>query len=445
MANVNMVSMKAQELEQGVMVCLIMETKHLQDAIDKAATCAEGGLLSLYVQSKFRQFQTTAGQVNMNRCVLVSTCATAQAMSSLYATVRTFKDGAVAEEGVAKTLEITLQKEFAADIAACDGFPQVVIGISGAGIRIEAQNSDKDERQFFIALSEEAPARFSAKGGPEKIELSVPGQEMVEAAAFAAAGAYAPEKGGNIVSFYPEFTPDGLELIGVGFDQHGAARASVKVKEVSEDQETLRTFFAGFCPVDAKRLLSVMTVESLKGSNRMVNIRFFQDIKDGKRTFRRMDFLIGENVYMLVASSREVPAAIMKFFGTGKSNVVMTTDVKALGRAVSVAEIGSGKGAAVTITVEGTGDGAGLRISDKTGTHTAKCMQVKVSEAPEGATITCGTGMLKNALRNAGESAEFRFCHGGIDPIRLSNAKGWQAVFMPVVLKGEEAESQEKE
>ena len=438
------VNMKANEMAANEMVCLILETRQLQEAIDRVATCAEGGLYTLYVQNRVRNFQTTAGQVSMTRCILVATCATAQAMASVYATVRTFKDGAPAGEGVDTTLEVTLQKEFAADIAACEGFPQVVIGISAAGIRVQAQNAENDEREFFIALSDEAPARFSNKGGSESLELTVPGQEFAETVMFAAAGVYSPDKGGNIISFIPEISQKGTELVCVGFDQHGAARASVKVKEVGDDHDTLRAFFTGFCPVDARRLQVITSVEGLKGdADSSVKIRFFQDLNGEKRLFRRMDLLIGENAYMLVASSREIPAAILSFFGNGKSNTVMTVDVKALAKAIGVAEIGAGKTAAVTIMVDGAGEGAGLRISDKSGTHNAKCMKVKVTEAPEGATITCGTGMLRNALKNAGDSAEFRFCYGTADPIRLTNVKGWQAVFMPVVLK-DEAEPSEK-
>ena len=438
-------NMKASEMAANEMVCLIVETKQLQEAIDKVSTCAEGGLFTLYVQNRVRKFRIAAGEIEMTRCALVATCATAQAMASLYATVRTFKDGTPAGEGVNQTLEVTLQKEFAADIAACEGFPQVVIGISAAGIRVQAQNAENDEREFFIALCDETPARFSNKGGSESLELTVSGQEFAEAVMFAAAGAYAPEKGGNLVSMIPEISQKGVELVSVGFDQTGAARSSINVKEVSDDHEALRAFFTGFCPVDAKRLQVITAVEGLKTEDTPVTIRFFQDMNGEKRAFRRVDLLIGENIYMLVASSREIPAAIMSFFGNGRSNAVMTVDVRALGKAVGVAEIGAGKTAAVVITVEGNGESAGLRISDKAGTHNAKCMKVKVAEAPEGATITCGTGMLRNALKNAGDSAEFRFCHGAVDPIRITNVKGWQAVFMPVQLKDAEGPSEQEQ
>ena len=438
-------NMKASEMAANEMVCLIVETKQLQEAIDKVSTCAEGGLFTLYVQNRVRKFRIAAGEIEMTRCALVATCATAQAMASLYATVRTFKDGTPAGEGVNQTLEVTLQKEFAADIAACEGFPQVVIGISAAGIRVQAQNAENDEREFFIALCDETPARFSNKGGSESLELTVSGQEFAEAVMFAAAGAYAPEKGGNLVSMIPEISQKGVELVSVGFDQTGAARSSINVKEVSDDHEALRAFFTGFCPVDAKRLQVITAVEGLKTEDTPVTIRFFQDIIAEKRAFRRVDLLIGENVYMLVTSSREIPTAIMSFFGSGRSNAVMTVDVRALGKAVGVAEIGAGKTAAVVITVEGNGESAGLRISDKAGTHNAKCMKVKVAEAPEGATITCGTGMLRNALKNAGDSAEFRFCHGAVDPIRITNVKGWQAVFMPVQLKDAEGPSEQEQ
>ena len=85
-------------------------------------------------------------------------------------------------------------------------------------------------------------------------------------------------------------------------------------------------------------------------------------------------------------------------------------------------------------------ENGGLRISDNTATHTAKCMKVKITSAPEGASVTCGTGMLKNALRAGGDSVELRFLNGGLDPIRVSTVKGWQVVFMPV---SEKAESKE--
>ena len=435
MANV---SMKAKELGNGVMVCMSVDTKHLQDAIDKAATCAEGGLFTLYVQNRFRSFETTAGKTEMTRCALVSTCATAQAMASLYATVRTFKDGQPAHAGVEKTVEVVLQKEFAADIAACEGFPQVVIGITSAGINIQAQNAENDERAFFIALSEEAPARFPKEGGPENVEFAVDGSEFAEAVQLAAAGAYEPEKGGNLVSFLPEITAGGdVELNAVGFDRCCAARATVKVLEVSEDHEHLRAFIDGFCPLDAKRLQSLISVEGLKGSGSKIKLRIFgSDRSAGKVKYQRVDILVGENVYMLVVSSQQVPAGVLKFFGTGQSNVVMTVDVKPLIKAISVAEIGSGKGSAVTLAVEN----GGLRISDNTATHTAKCMKVKITSAPEGASVTCGTGMLKNALRAGGDSVELRFLNGGLDPIRVSTVKGWQVVFMPV---SEKAESKE--
>ena len=151
MANNNN-QIQAKELAQDEMVCLILETKALQEAIDRCATCAEGGMFSLYVQNKLRKFQTTEGEFYKTRCVLVSTSATAQAMVSVYATVRTFRGGAVATEGVEKTLEVVLAKEFAADIAACEGFPQVVIGVSPAGIRIQAENAEKDARDFHHFL-----------------------------------------------------------------------------------------------------------------------------------------------------------------------------------------------------------------------------------------------------------------------------------------------------
>ena len=105
MANNNN-QIQAKELAQDEMVCLILETKALQEAIDRCATCAEGGMFSLYVQNKLRKFQTTEGEFYKTRCVLVSTSATAQAMVSVYATVRTFRGGAVATEGVEKTLEV---------------------------------------------------------------------------------------------------------------------------------------------------------------------------------------------------------------------------------------------------------------------------------------------------------------------------------------------------
>ena len=270
------------------------------------------------------------------------------------------------------------------------------------------------------------------------MEFAVDGSEFAEAVQLAAAGAYEPEKGGNLVSFLPEITAGGdVELNAVGFDRCCAARATVKVLEVSEDHEHLRAFIDGFCPLDAKRLQSLISVEGLKGSGSKIKLRIFgSDRSAGKVKYQRVDILVGENVYMLVVSSQQVPAGVLKFFGTGQSNVVMTVDVKPLIKAISVAEIGSGKGSAVTLAVEN----GGLRISDNTATHTAKCMKVKITSAPEGASVTCGTGMLKNALRAGGDSVELRFLNGGLDPIRVSTVKGWQVVFMPV---SEKAESKE--
>lgn len=431
MANNNN-QIQAKELAQDEMVCLILETKALQEAIDRCATCAEGGMFSLYVQNKLRKFQTTEGEFYKTRCVLVSTSATAQAMVSVYATVRTFRGGAVATEGVEKTLEVVLAKEFAADIAACEGFPQVVIGVSPAGIRIQAENAEKDARDFFIPLANEAPQRFSKKAGEESVEMTVDGSELAEAVQMAAAGAYAPEKGGNLVSFLPEIRPDGNVVIhAVGHDNYCAAKADLKVEEVSEDHEFLRNFLCGFCPLDAKRLQAVISAEGLKGAEKKVKLRIFADTDkaSGKRGYRRVDLFIEENLYMLVAGSRQVVEGILNFFGDGASNVVMTVDVRALGKAVSVAEIGIGKTAAVMLSVEE----GGLRISDKSNTHTARCMKVKSIEAPEGASITCGSGLLKNALRACGDSAEFRFCSTATDSLRFKTVKGWQIVFMPVV------------
>ena len=99
-----MANKRANEMENGEMVCLIVETKQLQEAIDRASTCAEGGLFTLYVQNRVRKFPIAAGEIEMTRCALVATCSTAQAMASFYATVRTFKDGALAGEGVNQTL-----------------------------------------------------------------------------------------------------------------------------------------------------------------------------------------------------------------------------------------------------------------------------------------------------------------------------------------------------